>query len=129
MNKKELDSFMRDIDLLIPVKDANSKRFLTDMRSSISSFISSNADADMETIISEFGNPKDIAMDYIESIDMDELLSRLAIARLVRRLMMTVLIILLVALSIFSYYQHRGYIDLKNSIVTKEETVIEDGGP
>ena len=124
MNKKEINSFMRDVELLIPIKDANSRKFLSDMKDSISDFISQRDETDREMVISEFGSPKDIAMDYVESIDAEDLLKRLSLMRVFRRLTVLVALSLIIALSIFSYFQYRGYVEAKNAIITKEQTII-----
>ena len=124
MNKRELDLFMRDIELLIPLKDTNAKRFLKDMRNSISDFVDANVEADRETIICEFGDPKHIAMDYIESLDADDLLKRISVTKILRRIAGVMIVAVIIALSLLTYFQYRGYIDTKKAIVQKEQTVI-----
>ena len=42
MNKRDIDAFVHDIQLMIPVSDDNSKRFLKDMCSSISDYVSAH---------------------------------------------------------------------------------------
>ena len=128
MNRRDVDLFMHDVELLIPIRDRDSKRFLSDMSNSISDYLSSNKDAGREEIVKEFGSPKDIAMDYVESIDTEELIQHISTRQLIRKLIYIVALVAVIILSIFSYYQYRGYLDLKNSIVVKEEVIIEDGG-
>jgi|GEM_PF-2721751 len=128
MNRRDVDLFMRDVELLIPISNRDSKRFLSDMRNSISDYLSCNEDAGREEIVKEFGSPKDIAMDYVESIDTEELIQHISTRQLVRKLIYIAALVAVIMLSIFSYYQYRGYQDLKNSIVVKEEVIIEDGG-
>lgn len=128
MNRRDVDLFMHDVELLIPIRDRDSKRFLSDMSNSISDYLSSNKDAGREEIVKEFGSPKDIAMDYVESIDTEELIRHISFRRLIRKLVFVAALIAVILLSIFSYYQYMGYLDLKNSIVVKEEVIIEDGG-
>ena len=127
MNRKELDSFIHDIELLIPVTDTNSKRFLADMRESIEDFISTSERADRQMIVSKFGSPKDIAIDYVESLDADDLIKHISTAKTIRRLLSIIAIVAIIALAVFSYHQYRGYRDYKNSLITNEETQMFDG--
>lgn len=128
MNKRDIDAFVHDIQLMIPVSDDNSKRFLKDMCSSISDYVSAHEKCTLDEIIGEFGDPKDIALDYIDSLDSNELVRKLSHAQLLRRLVAIVAATAVVALTIYTAFLYRGYTEFENSLLCHENTVVEETG-
>ena len=77
MSNKDIKAFVRNIEILIPVNDANSKRFLRDIQSSITEYAYNHSGCSIDDIVQEFGSSRDIALDYIESLDIDNLIRKL----------------------------------------------------
>lgn len=127
MSSKDIDKYIHDIKLLMPISTAESRRYLADVRSSIDNYLEQNSDAGIQDIYDEFGTPSDVAIDYIRSMDSNDLIRKLSSARMVRALIATVIIAVLLALAVFIGFRYKYYLDAKNSIITKEETIIEYG--
>lgn len=128
MNNRDIDAFVHDIQLMIPVSDESSKRFLKDMRSSINEYVAAHESCTRDEVIGEFGDPKDIALDYIDSLDSDVLARKLSHVQLLRRLIAIVAATAVVALSIYTAFLYRGYTEFENSLLNHESTLIEETG-
>lgn len=128
MNNRDVDAFVHDIQLMIPISDGSSKRFLRDMRSSINEYVAAHEGCTRDDVIQEFGDPKDIALDYIDSLDSDELVRKLSHVRLLRRLVAIVAATAVVALSIYTAFLYRGYTEFENSLLNHENTIVEETG-
>ena len=124
ISNKEIDKYIHDISVLMPLSNSESKRFLSDMRKSFETFAEDNPSASIDDLMNDYGSPTNIAYDYIEGMDTEQLIKRLSLMRLVRRGIIGLLVIALLALSIYNAILLRGYNDFKKSIVTNSETVI-----
>ena len=77
MNKRDIDAFVHDIQLMIPVSDDNSKRFLKDMCSSISDYVSAHEKCTLDEIIGEFH--EDELVQVLLEVSADSVLTELDI--------------------------------------------------
>lgn len=128
MNSKDVSTFINNVDILIPVKNKNSKMFLEDMRISIDDYVSEHNQCTMDDIVAEFGTEKDIALDYIESLDTDNLIEQLSKTALIRKLIAIVAVSAITALLIFTLYMQHSYNVFKENMMKYEKTVVEQIG-
>ena len=128
MSNKDIKAFIRNIEILIPVNDANSKRFIRDIQSSITEYAYNHKGCSVDDIIQEFGSSRDIAQDHIESLDIDNLIRKLTTVKYLRRLIAIVAVTAVAALSIYTAYLHHGYNEFKESMMNYENSVIEEIG-
>lgn len=108
MNNKDIDTFIRNIEILIPIRDDTSKRFLRDIHNSVEEYASNHEGCTFDDIVLEFGKEKDIALDYIESMDTDNLISKLTTAKYLRRLI-AIVAVTAVASSYSLCWLHRAF--------------------
>ena len=126
MSSKDIDAIIRDISLLIPVRTRSSNRFLEDNRRLMTDYAAYHEGCTREDILAEFGSCKDIALDYIESMDSDDLIRELSRVRLLRRLFTIIAVAVIIALSIHTAVIMRSYLEFRNAIVVQEQTVREE---
>lgn len=82
----------------------------------------------MDAIAAEFGTEKDIALDYIESLDTDNLIEQLSKTALIRKLIAIVAVSAITALLIFTLYMQHSYNVFKENMMKYEKTVVEQIG-
>ena len=128
MSNEDIEAFVRNIEILIPVNDANSKRFIHDIQSSIIEYAYCHRDCSIDDIVQEFGSSRDIALDYVESLDIDNLIRNLTTTKYLRRLIAIVAVTAVAALSIYTIYLHHGYNEFKDNMMNYVESVIEEIG-
>ncbi len=128
MNNRDVSAFIHNVGILIPVKNKDSKKFLNDMRMSIDDYVSEHNQSTMDDIVAEFGTEKDIALDYIESLDTDNLIEQLSKTALIRKLIAIVAVSAITALLIFTLYMQHSYNVFKENMMKYEKTVVEQIG-
>ena len=128
MNNSDVSAFIHNVGILIPVKNKDSKKFLNDMRMSIDDYVSEHNQSTMDDIVAEFGTEKDIALDYIESLDTDNLIEQLSKTALIRKLIAIVTVSAITALLIFTLYMQHSYNVFKENMMKYEKTVVEQIG-
>lgn len=67
----ECAEFLHSVKLAFPGLHKKEKRFFTDFSSSVNDYVSEHPDCTKEDLITQFGNPKDIAMTYYSNMDAD----------------------------------------------------------
>jgi nucleotide-binding universal stress UspA family protein len=118
-----LKHYLKQIKSLFPVYGKHEKRFLTDFEKDIQDYLQSDSEASVESAISHFGSPADIIQDYMDNIDIDDLIKRARFAKTVRAgVIIIVLIVAIVAatLSVTYYYQSKEAQEALASIVEIE---------
>jgi uncharacterized membrane protein len=122
---RQLKRYFKSIRSFIPLNDTESRKFIRDLRSSVSDFSEDNENISFEDITKRFGMPQDIAFEYLESLDTDDLYRKLNIAGIIKiaaYLMIAAVIILSIYRIIMLYYGH--VIDLRD-IVMQPHTFSE----
>lgn len=120
--RKYIDS----VKVLLPLYKKEERLFISDLTNDVNEFMNSHPDASLEDLEMRFGSPFEISQSYIGSIDVDVLIKRLSLAKMMRRVIAVLIAIMLIGLCVFSGLMYKGYQDTKNTIVTNEETVITD---
>lgn len=126
MNKKDINKFVFKVKRLLPLYSKKERRYIKDLKNSITDYSESNPNATIDDVINEYGNPNDIVQDYIGSMDTEKIVQNITKRRIMQRILIVILILLTITMSIFTYYQYLDYLKFKNSIIVYEETVITD---
>lgn len=82
------------------------------IRETVNTFILQNPEADFEAIQAQFGQPKDIAISYVENMGTAEVLKGLRVRRRVLTIILATVLALLVSWSICVTW---ATLELKNS--------------
>ena len=78
---KALNMYYRNIKKALPCSGQAKKRFLQDIQRSVDTFLLEHPDATVETVISHFGTPQQIAAAYTGEITPPELQKKLKIKK------------------------------------------------
>lgn len=122
----EINKYIKQVKTLLPVYSKKEKRYLRELRNSVSETVRRKPDAAMSDIIEEHGAPPDVVHDYIDSLDIDYVLKRIAARRVIKKIFTTTIIVLIVSLGVFTIVMHKTYLEFKKTIVTSTQTVIQD---
>lgn len=123
-NQEMLQHYFKQIRSLFPTYGGNEKRFLADFKKSVSDFVDNAPDATFEEILSEFGDPKEIIKDYMNDLDIDNLMTRIRLSKAIRiAVALLVLIALLMASTILAM-QYQLHKDAREAIIAFEDIEI-----
>ncbi len=79
----------------------------------------------IDDVISEFGEPAEVAFSYLESIESEELYKRLSVSRVIKRVIFIILA-LVIAYFIFIFtLAYMDYLAAQDEHIVKEVIIIE----
>lgn len=124
VSDKEIKAYISKIKTLLPVYSKQERQFIGNIKAGIDSFLDSNKNATIDDIICQFGEPIEIVQGYIDSLDIDVLINRMSIKKILYRLFLLALMSAVIALSVYSVTMYKAYQRYVNTIVVETETVI-----
>jgi hypothetical protein len=126
MNQKELDTYFRQIKLLLPLYTKKEKQFLRDFKNSVNEFCSQSPNCTMEDVIARFSTPEEIVHDYIsEALATENLCQKIQLRRFVKKILLTLLIGILAALAVRTITLLHIVNESEQYYITREVTEIE----
>ncbi len=126
MNQKELDTYFRQIKLLLPLYTKKEKQFLRDFKDSVNEFCSQSPNCTMEDVIARFSTPEEIVHDYIsEALATENLCQKIQLRRFVKKILLTLLIGILAALAVRTIALLHIVNESEQYYITREVTEIE----
>lgn len=126
MNQKELDTYFRQIKLLLPLYTKKEKQFLRDFKDSVNEFCSQSPNCTMEDVIARFSTPEEIVHDYIsEAFATENLCQKIQFRRFVKKILLTLLIGILAALAVRTIALLHIVNESERYYITREVTEIE----
>ena len=126
MNQKELDTYFKQIKLLLPLYTKKEKQFLRDFKDSVNEFCSQSPNCTMEDVIARFSTPEEIVHDYIsESLATENLCQKIQLRRFVKKILLTLLIGILAALAVRTIALLHIVNESEQYYITREVTEIE----
>lgn len=126
VSDKEIKVYISKIKTLLPVYSKQERQFIGNIKAGIDSFLDSNKNATIDDIICQFGEPIEIVQGYIDSLDIDVLINRMSIKKILYRLFLLALMSAVIALSVYSVTMYKAYQRYVNTIVVETETVIDN---
>lgn len=124
-NKKEIELYFKQIKLLFPIYGKYEKRFLCDLKTTVSEYREEYPNDGIKEIQQRFGSPQDIVHNYLRSMDPSVLYRKLSLRRCLKRILVAAVILTIIAFCVYVGTIYKVYLDAQNQLVTKEVTVIE----
>ena len=126
MNQKELDTYFRQIKLLLPLYTKKEKQFLRDFKDSVNEFCSQSPNCTMEDVIARFSTPEEVVHDYIsEALATENLCQKIQLRRFVKKILLILLIGILAALAVRTIALLHIVNESEQYYITREVTEIE----
>lgn len=126
MNQKELDTYFKQIKLLLPLYTKKEKQFLRDFKDSVNEFCSQSPNCTMEDVIARFSTPEEIVHDYIsEALATENLCQKIQLRRFVKKILLILLIGILAALAVRTIALLHIVNESEQYYITREVTEIE----
>ena len=118
--------YLKLIYQLLPYHGTTEKRFYADFNSSIDDFCELHNNPTYDDLISEFGTPSEVVSEFLKAQSSDYLLKQLNRKKIHKIGLAVIIVVLIAALSVFSTFCYKAYLDSKNSVITHEETFITE---
>lgn len=117
--------YYKEVKLLLPVHGKHEKRFLSDLKLSLVEFAADFPGITYSQLCKEFGEPREVIINYYANIDADYLRKQLRRVHLIRIGVICVVCLIAIVCIIETVLIYLSYLDAQEAIITKEVTVIE----
>lgn len=118
--------YLSDVKSFFPVTGKPERAYLTKLSEQIEDYCIEKNVTTIEEIYDGFGHPSEVANTYFTSIDTPDLMKRIQLAKWVKRGMAALLLIALIAVSIYGIKTYYAYEVFKQEEFNFEETEITD---
>ena len=120
--------YIRQCRQLFPVYGKYERLFLKRLRNQITEHLSQHPNITYEELLLHFGSPKEIVLEYYDTVDDDYLLNKTNLVRTVRKFCLIISLLFITYLGYRSYVIYEARLEAKDSNIIYEETTIEDYG-
>lgn len=119
---KAQQRYIHDIKKVFQFTGYRDRKYLKDLNQQINEFVLEFPSANYDTLVKEFGNPKEIIAAYYKNTKTEDIIGRITIQKYAR---LGFLIICLVAF-FFIGVIYKGFLDSKKSIIEIKEIIVEE---
>lgn len=123
--EKQLKEYLKEIRLLLPVYGKEERKFIKDLKESITEYIELNPDCTWEDVICHFECPKDSVYNYITSLDQSQLCKSISLRKTITKAVIIITIVVVVVLCARTYFYYDLYQQAQDAIANRETTIIE----
>lgn len=125
-NENIIESYIKEIKLFLPIHRKNEKLFLSDIKNAIDDYANSAESISRELLIENFGEPKEIALNYISEQNSETLCNTIKKSKQLKLygLCIVLTIFIVGGIKIFSYYS--AYKECKDAYIAREIINIEE---
>lgn len=122
--EKATDEYIGEVKHLFPMIGKDERNYLKDLRENILNFCDLKRISQKDDIAEEYGKPNEVVNEYFSSIDVENVVKKIKLSKLIRFAIIALLIIAFLALSVFSIYKYEIYqMALRTEIVDVEVEV------
>ena len=126
INDKDIKAYIKKTKTLLPIYSKGERQFINNLNDNIYSYINSHPDATLKDIEDQFGEPFEIVRCYVDSMDIETLISEISVRKVLRKITLIVLLTAILGLSIMGCFYYKGYQYYKNTVITENETIIDN---
>lgn len=109
--------YIRDVRKLMSTHGRNEKRFMTDLRRDLESYCEDHPDnSDFESLVREFGSPKETYIHYLFAQDDSYLLHATQVRGIIAAIVLTVLVFISVISGLYVYHLRKWNAELDNAM-------------
>lgn len=118
--------YLSDVKAFFPIISKPERAYLTKLSEQIEDYCIEKKVTIIEEIYDGFGHPSEVANTYFTSIDTPNLIKRIQLTKWVKRGIVALLFIALIAVSIYGIKTYKTYEIFKQDGIFFEETEITD---
>lgn len=111
---------------MFPVYGKRERQFIKRLRDRIQEHIDSSPNLTYEELLEQFGSPKDIVIEYYNTVDDDYLLRKTNLVKYLKIVLFSALAIVIIYFGTHFVLLYKSYRDVQDSIIIHEETIIKE---
>ena len=125
-NNRIIRKYLREIRHFLPVYHHVEKRYITDVQNAIEDYVTNTKDLSFDMLIAEFGEPKDLASNYILEQEASTLRNAMRFSNYIKIITLSAILALFAIISIRGYAEYQHFQEGKDAYIQREVTVIQE---
>lgn len=125
-NNKIIHRYLREIRIFFPVYRQPEKRYMHDLQRSIEEYAETSENLSFESLVQEFGEPKDLISNYILEQDASALHKAIKTSRYIKVTALTAIVAFIIIVGTRGYYEQKHFQEAKDAYIHREITVINE---
>ena len=121
-----IHKYLKNCIRLFPVYGKYERQFIKRLKQQIKEYIAEVPNITYETILEQFGTPKEIVLSYYDSVSDDYLLKKTNLVKNIRRFLLVIIIVCIGFFTYRTYIVYQSYLDAKDSTIIHEDSTIEE---
>lgn len=117
--------FTKNVKAFFPIVGKAEKEYLKKLELNLEDYCEEKQVSSLEELYKDFGTPSDVVHSYYSSVNIDYILKRLRLTKIIKTCLVTLIIAILVTVSAYCLQLYSGYQVFKQQQIFFEETIIE----
>lgn len=122
---KLVREFLDNSKVFFPIYGSKEKEYIKNLEYHLIDFCEENEISSIEEMYRKYGNPSEVAYSYFSNINLDYIIKKLKMTRIIKSFLLFLTIISFVAVSVYSIRLYNDYQTFKEQQIYFEETTIE----
>lgn len=125
MNMTASKKYIRNVRRLITVYGKTEKKFIDGLQNDLESYCEDHPESsDYDSIVKEFGSPRDMYVNYLESQDDRYIIRSIGHHKIIRNALFILCICFAVTMSVFGYHYHQASREFRESLPASYSSTI-----
>ena len=121
-----IKKYIKNIWTIMPMHTKKEKFYLNELKKHLNEYLDDHPQCSYDDIVQQFGEPKDIVVEYIQSSDENDLIKRMKLKTILQKFLIFFSVICTILAIWFGVLWYSYMQDAKNSIIYEIETTISD---
>lgn len=123
--KKLAKEYVNNAKALFPIMGKSERNYLKTLEQDVEEYCIESEISSLNELYTSYGSPSDVVHSFYQTVDIDYLLSRLRIAKIIKYFFTTLIVSLLVITIGYCCLLYSEHQTMKNDQIFSEETIIE----
>ena len=121
-----IKKYIKNIWTIMPMHTKKEKFYVSELKKHLNEYLDDHPQCSYDDIVQQFGEPKDIVVEYIQSSDENDLIKRMKLKTILQKFLIFFSVICTILAIWFGVLWYSYMQDAKNSIIYEIETTISD---
>ena len=123
---EKIIKYIKNIWTIMPMHTKKEKFYVSELKKHLNEYLDDHPQCSYDDIVQQFGEPKDIVVEYIQSSDENDLIKRMKLKTILQKFLIFFSVICTILAIWFGVLWYSYMQDAKNSIIYEIETTISD---
>ena len=121
-----IKKYIKNIWAIMPMHTKKEKFYLNELKKHLNEYLDDHPQCSYDDIVQQFGEPKDIVVNYIQNSDENDLIKRMKLKSIIQKFLIFFSVICTILAIFFSVLWYDYIQEQKNSIIYEIETTITE---